>query len=96
MTRQQFLKTLLVAPLTAVSGMAVMVLPTSAKEKEIATENEDRDRAVGNDIILFETHVAGTAYYQADRVRHTLRYGQNLCLRRQPSNKYDELAIEVF
>ena len=49
-----------------------------------------------NDIPLFQTHVVGTAYYKLDDVRHTLRSGQNLRLQREPYNKYDELAIEVF
>lgn len=47
-------------------------------------------------ILLLESHVAGTAYYDASRLLDTLTPGQVLSLRRQPDNKYDHLAIEVL
>ncbi len=47
-------------------------------------------------LTLLETYVAGTAYYEARRVRAALRPGEALVLRREPDNAYDELAIEVF
>lgn len=47
-------------------------------------------------LFLLETHVAGTAYYQADEVRENLRVGQPLMLAREPANPHDALAIEVF
>ena len=47
-------------------------------------------------LTLVETYIAGTAYYEARRVRGALRPGELLVLRREPDNAYDELAIEVF
>ena len=47
-------------------------------------------------LTLLETFVAGTAYYEARRVRRGLRPGDLLVLRREPDNPYDDLAIEVF
>jgi hypothetical protein len=43
-----------------------------------------------------ETFVAGTAYYEAEMVAPTLRPGDRLILRREPDNRFDALAIEVF
>jgi len=45
---------------------------------------------------LIETHVAGTAYYDAEQVAGALRRGMPLGLRREPDNAYDARAIEVF
>ncbi|MQX37439.1 HIRAN domain-containing protein [Roseospira navarrensis] len=45
---------------------------------------------------LIETHVAGTAYYEAARVRDSLHPGDALVLKREPSNPHDARAIEVF
>lgn len=47
-------------------------------------------------LTLLETHVAGTAYYEAERVRGKLRPGETLFLRREPGNAHDAMAIEVF
>ncbi|WP_298331123.1 HIRAN domain-containing protein [Asticcacaulis sp.] len=47
-------------------------------------------------ILLLESHVAGTAYYDADRLLNSLTLGQTLILRRQPGNRHDDLAIEVI
>lgn len=47
-------------------------------------------------ILLLESPVAGTAYYDANRLLATLAPEQVLTLRRQPSNTYDPLAIEVL
>ncbi len=48
------------------------------------------------DIFLVETHVAGIVYYQAGSVKTQLLSGLVLCLRREPSNQHDDLAIEVL
>ena len=50
--------------------------------------------AVPRGIRLAGVHVAGTAYY--DAAAGGLRPGQRLLLRRQPRNRYDAFAIEVF
>ena len=47
-------------------------------------------------VSLLETHVAGTAYYEAESVRHRLAIGDPLVLRREPNNPHDALAIEVY
>ena len=52
--------------------------------------------AVPREILLARMHVAGTAYYDAETAVDHLRHGQRLALRRQPENRYDALAIEVF
>lgn len=48
------------------------------------------------EILLGGTHVAGTAYYDAEAAADRLRPGQILALRREPENRFDALAIEVF
>jgi len=53
-------------------------------------------RPVACRVFLQATHVAGTAYYGADRVRRRLKRGDALVLRREPANPYDGMAIEVF
>ena len=52
--------------------------------------------AAPREIRLVGTHVAGTAYYDAEAAVGRLRPGQRLALRRQPGNRYDALAIEVL
>lgn len=47
-------------------------------------------------ILLLESHVAGTAYYDATALMAGLCCGQGLVLRRQPTNRYDTMAIEVL
>ena len=51
--------------------------------------------AAPREVLLARMHVAGTAYYDAERVADRLRPGQRLALRRQPGNRHDALAIEV-
>lgn len=55
-----------------------------------------RVRTAPREILLAGMHVAGTAYYDADAATDRLRAGQILALRREPGNRYDALAIEVF
>ena len=52
--------------------------------------------AAPREILLAGTHVAGTAYHHAHAAAGRLRPGQRLLLRRQPGNRHDALAIEVF
>jgi hypothetical protein len=47
-------------------------------------------------LLLIESFVAGTQYYEADSVRPALREGVPLALRREPTNRHDPLAVEVF
>ena len=73
--------------LAALSGAVGMAAP-GARARELAPTKQ------GRSLVLRETYVAGTAYYDARRVR--LRPGDVLILRREPDNAYDDLAIEVF
>jgi hypothetical protein len=50
----------------------------------------------GGRILLHEFTVAGIAYYDAAGVLPRLAIGDPLALRREPRNRYDSLAIEVF
>ncbi|NCD26598.1 MAG: restriction endonuclease [Deltaproteobacteria bacterium] len=50
----------------------------------------------GRDIFLINTHVAGTAYYDAPQSLDRIRQAKTLILKRQPDNSHDDLAIEVF
>ena len=52
--------------------------------------------AAPRQILLAGMHVAGTAYYDAEAAVDRLRPGQLLGLRRDPENRYDALAIEIF
>ena len=49
-------------------------------------------------IALIDTPIAGLQYYDGRRsaVLQALRVGDELILRREPTNPHDELAIEVF
>jgi len=53
-------------------------------------------RPAARRVFLQATAVAGTAYYEAGRVRRRMRRGDALVLRREPTNPHDKLAIEVF
>ena len=75
--------------LAALSGALGMGVP-SARARESAPAKQ------GRSLVLRETYVAGTAYYEARRVGGDLRPGDALVLRREPDNTYDDLAIEVF
>ena len=50
----------------------------------------------GREIFLFETHVAGIAYHDADEVSERLAPELELLLVRRPENMHDSLAIEIF
>ena len=55
-----------------------------------------RPSAARSELLLKETYVAGTRYYEADRVVPALVFGESLVLRREPDNPYDALAIEIL
>ena len=48
------------------------------------------------DIMLARMHVAGTSYYEAEKVAERLSSGQRFGLRREPENTHDKFAIEVL
>ncbi len=48
------------------------------------------------DIVLLECHIAGTTWRDLAEIEHTLHTGDNLTLRREPSNSHDKLAIQIL
>ena len=52
--------------------------------------------APSREILLARSYVVGAAYYDAAAAAGRLRPGQRLALRREPDNRYDALAIELF
>lgn len=53
-------------------------------------------RPASRELLLIDSFVAGTRYYEADRLRDRLPMGLSLALRREPGNRYDRLAVEVL
>lgn len=47
-------------------------------------------------LLLQDTRIAGSAYYQLDALLLLMRQGDSLRLQRQTDNRYDERAVEVF
>lgn len=62
----------------------------------IAPAVVNRSFPFGKGVLLLETPLAGVTYYQLIDVRTRLRPGDVLRLQRQPDNRYDALAIEVY
>ena len=77
--------------LAALSGVLGMAAPGARAREPAPTPTMQ-----GWSLVLRETYVAGTPYYEAGRVGGDLRPGDALVLRREPDNAYDDLAIEVF
>lgn len=48
------------------------------------------------EIFLFDFYLAGFKYYKARVVFNRLKVGDELILKPEPYNKYDEMAIEVY
>lgn len=74
-------------------------LPIAVVTKELMRRTIDGDALAlpfARDIFLLETHVAGIVHHQAASVKTQLSSGMALCLRREPSNQHDALAIEVL
>lgn len=47
-------------------------------------------------IYLFSDFVAGFYYYEGESALSTMKIGESLILKREPSNPYDDKAIEIF
>ena len=47
------------------------------------------------ELLLLETHVAGTGHYRASSLVEPLKPGEHLVLKREPKNPHDELAISI-
>jgi hypothetical protein len=48
------------------------------------------------EIFLFDTFIAGTTYVKDKTVLENIKIGDKLVLRREPDNKYDDMAILVL
>ncbi len=46
--------------------------------------------------LLFEDYIAGFQFYRGEAVTKNLRQGDRLRLQREPGNRYDGMAIEVY
>ncbi|MDY7038269.1 MAG: HIRAN domain-containing protein [Thermodesulfobacteriota bacterium] len=55
-----------------------------------------RSDAKTRSITMLKTLVAGFQYYQGKSIRRSLKTGQELKLKREPRNPYDEKAIEIY
>lgn len=49
-----------------------------------------------SEIFLLKVKIAGLIYYEASQVKNELKNKDKLILKREPNNKYDKLAIEVY
>ena len=50
----------------------------------------------GRRVTIQTSPINGMAYYEADRVLPALRVGDTLELRREPDNRHDDRAVEVY
>ena len=82
-TRRKFLRALL-----GLSGGAVATVAVPANGK-FGTPGAGR-------VLLQESPLAGSQFYAWDTVHRKLRVGDVLFLRRNPLNKYDPQAVEVW
>jgi hypothetical protein len=48
------------------------------------------------EIFLFDFYLAGYPYYKAHALLYKLKPGDEIILKPEPDNKYDEQAIEVY
>lgn len=48
------------------------------------------------EIFLLKVKIAGLTYYEVSQVKSELKNKDKLILKREPNNKYDKLAIEVY
>lgn len=49
-----------------------------------------------SEIFLLKVKIAGLIYYEVSQVKGELKNKDKLILKREPNNKYDKLAIEVY
>jgi hypothetical protein len=74
-------------------------LPTLALTEQLMQRTLQQAPIVlpfAQDIFLLETHVAGLRYYGIKNLAVPLEKAAPLVLRREPSNRHDNLAIEVL
>lgn len=49
-----------------------------------------------SEIFLLKVKIAGLSYYEVSQIKNQLKNEDRLILKREPNNKYDKLAIEVY
>lgn len=49
-----------------------------------------------SEIFLLKVKIAGLSYYELSQIKNQLKNEDRLILKREPNNKYDKLAIEVY
>jgi intein/homing endonuclease len=63
------------------------LLPFASGEKEVSKTKE---------VPLFDFFVAGYKYYDGYKALFTLKAGDEVILKREPDNEYDDQAVAVF
>ena len=53
-------------------------------------------KPLSNEILLFDSYVAGTSYIEDESVLEEIKEGDKLTLKREPDNRFDDNAILVF
>jgi len=59
----------------------------------------DRDKLTkpfGREIYIISTYIAGTRYYEASKVKDSLKPGKHLVFKRETDNKHDKKAIAIL
>ena len=53
-------------------------------------------KPLSNEILLFDSYVAGTSYIEDESILEEIKEGDKLTLKREPDNRFDDNAILVF
>ena len=53
-------------------------------------------KPLSNEILLFDSYVAGTSYIEDESILEEIKEGDKLTLKREPDNRFDDHAILVF
>jgi len=80
MNRMEFFKSVILG------GAGLMAFPGSA---DATQENKQK-------LKLIDAYIAGFQYYDGPEVADMLETGLKLTLRREPQNRYDHSAVEVY
>jgi len=78
------------------TGVAAASLPLPGAAAAVPAALAPAPAPAPEPLVLLDTYIAGTRYYQAERAEPLLRAGETLTLRREPTNPHDSRAIEVF
>ena len=53
-------------------------------------------KPLSNEILLFDSYVAGTSYIEDESILEEIKEGDKLTLKREPDNRFDDNAILVI